>query len=856
MHLNQKGFAPLLLVITTLLLLAGIGIGIYLIQNPAIFKPKASEIQQAEIQKTPSNSKYGSTPISELNNYPKPVNHIQIAGNLDFGSYPSVHLFKRFIATEYDYFFYNPGAWMGKSEFPTSMDDYNEIWQIIAEIKGMNPKSKQGLYIGGVLSPDSYYWPYLFLKNRDDLVLHRKNGQVVEKIPNWKDAASGAEGYRYLRLINLFNPNTTEEIGNFWKNIYQTKKVDGLLIDGFDPLVNADWTRRPAGFSDSEKGLGLAEGCKEGPCSSDAYWTSNMPAFTSRLSQISESVGADVFSNGLFWYGYNPNDAWSQFRGPVAQNFANYNTGVLSEWIVEAYVYPDRFKDYMEAIQNITNKNKKVFFYAIPQVLKYITPSPYTDAKNNLDMERFFLGSYLLIQKNPLTFFGYHPGQPYSAYFNTSYPTDNKTFPEMFFYKDWNLDYGNPQTPYAIAPNGLYYRGYDNGVIYVNPTDQPITNDLAPQQTYLIWDPCYGTQVKDRMTFPPKSGYFLFYQTKGCNYNITPSFNLSEMNGTTKEINRGTHNFTWTPQPGAFKYTVKIDDHANDFNQGCDGNNKEGDRCETFWTSNIYTYTFIEGHKYTVQVFQHDASGAQIGQPIGVYVNTGATNPSPVFNVSTEGSTNIPEGNQTFTWNKKDGAAKFTLKIDDQANAFHQHCDGNNLLGDICDNTLTSNFYSFDFVKDHNYTVQVFQHDGSGSQLGEPSSIFVTIGTTSTPTPTPSPSSTCPIPTAPVCPAGWELRNIGTAACPVYSCATPSPSPSASPSPLNSSSPSLVKKGDADKDGDVDVFDYGILLNNYDESSANHPQLEFCQTTNTLCDTTKIDWYDYGRWIPEYRKEN
>ncbi len=504
---NSKKSHSLLFIISSCILVIGLFTTVYLVQKSQDIRQKAAE-NTDPLRKTI----YGSTPIADVEKYPKPTPHVQIAANLDFGDYTKATLFKTYLANEYDYFWYNPGTWAA-GQFPKSLDDYNQLWQIISDIKATNPNAKQGLYVGGVTSPDSYYWPYILLKNRDDLVLHRTDGSVIDKAPLGKAHPQDPDTFRDIRIMNLFNPHTTEEVANFWKDIFITKKIDGILLDGFDPGANQDWLARP--YNHTDVGLGLADGCKEGPCNSLEYWKTQMPAYTTRLSQVAQSVDADVMVNGLSYsQGRDPNDRMTVFDGPIASNFSNYASGVLAEWTSEIYISEDRFKAYMDTIPKITAKKKNVFFWVMPRILQYADSNTYTDAYLEqivtVDMERFFLGSYLLIQKNPYTYFGYHPGQPYAAY-------NGQGQPEMFFYKDWNMDYGNPtMDTYAVAPNGLYYRGYENGVVYVNPTDHWISNDLAPQQLYELWDPCGEPSVKDTMNFPPKSGSFLFYYTKGC----------------------------------------------------------------------------------------------------------------------------------------------------------------------------------------------------------------------------------------------------------------------------------------------------------------------------------------------------
>ena len=112
---------------------------------------------------------------------------------------------------------------------------------------------------------------------------------------------------------------------------------------------------------------------------------------------------------------------------------------------------------------------------------------------------------------------------------------------------------------------------------------------------------------------------------------------------------------------------------------------------------------------------------------IGVYLSQKPTQLIPhaqesgsnyVLNLSSFSGSSIPVGVTSFTWNKASEEHHVTIKVDDHASEFNNACDGNNQAGDACVTNYASGEYSFSFLKDHNYTVQVFQHDVTGNQLG------------------------------------------------------------------------------------------------------------------------------------------
>jgi hypothetical protein len=96
------------------------------------------------------------------------------------------------------------------------------------------------------------------------------------------------------------------------------------------------------------------------------------------------------------------------------------------------------------------------------------------------------------------------------------------------------------------------------------------------------------------------------------------------------------------------------------------------------------------------------------------------------INLSIPGLTTVPPGPVPLTWERAPGHVDFTVKIDDLANDYN-NCDGPDRSGDVCLQHYTGGgVYTHNFIKDHNYNIQVFQQNAAGQDVGGTVGVSVT----------------------------------------------------------------------------------------------------------------------------------
>ena len=462
---RQKGFIHLIIPVIAIAVLALI----------VIFGHQSLNKQS----KAAGESQYGSTPLSDLALYPRPAqNRLQTMAYLIINP-TTFSQYKDYISKEIDYFWFDQSSL--SSQQPDGSYTFTNLFNAINELKGLNSAMKLGTHAGGAGVMAPYHIPFSALVNED--LLHDSGGSVLKFTPDNRNS-----------FINLATDSARLKIINKWKDVFNSNpNLSGIDLDQY------------YSYQDD---AALANGCAEGPCNTKNFWESNLITLSQGL--MSALAGKDVTYNGLY---YNLHASGN--NGTMNSGFVPYHTGVLSEWPHEIITSPTIFAQYLSTITSITSQGKNVFFWVQPQILPRSHPS-YVFT-NDLNLERFFLGAYLLIQQNPLTYFGYHPGDIYNV--NNG----------MYFYSDWNLDFGTPSANYVAMPNGLYYRLYTKGTAVVNPTDQPQTFTFTDSNQYRTWDLANGAVVSGSTTISSKQGMFYLTERVAPTVSITSPVNGSKV---------------------------------------------------------------------------------------------------------------------------------------------------------------------------------------------------------------------------------------------------------------------------------------------------------------------------------------
>lgn len=510
---NQKRIAYLFV---TLILLIGIGITVYLIRFTQVFKPKASDITTQE-----AVGLYGSTPIceldqsncSDLSKFPKPsTGAIQTLEFLGF-MYPDGSVLtnpsgvaitsnglsqgkKTFFTKQMDYLWFDGGSFVTNNN---EVVDFSILLNNIKELKNLaqnslNSKFKIGIHAGAIASSNPLFviWPSLV----EDNFLHDSTGSRISY-----------PGQPLFKFLYLQNEDTRRRLANGFSQIMNTYPLDGLLLDSFSSphLI-------------LQQVLGNNNCREQFDCKSSANWFPYIKQTTMDIKAVlPNSSSKDIIYNGIFAPNSQLLPTWD---GNMNQGFLNYTDGALIEHVHSILVDESIFKDYMEQINTATSLQKKILFFVQPQLFYQTHPTDNVSLRNpvnmtgwrsflsdnnipiELNLERFYLACYLLIQKNPYTYFGYHPGFVFSGDF------------DVYFYEDWNKDYGDPLDTYQITANGLYTRTYKNGFVVVNPTTQALPLQLQ-ESNLREWDASSGMIASSQdVMIPPKSGKF-FFKPKG-----------------------------------------------------------------------------------------------------------------------------------------------------------------------------------------------------------------------------------------------------------------------------------------------------------------------------------------------------
>lgn len=442
--LNNRGFSPIIIVIILLFLGGAILIGVNLTREKQDLKSNASEtlVQDGE---------YGSTPINEILTMKRPENGIKLWPGQMLILYNPALL--DFIATHYEYVHLE-----------------SDEKEVINFLHNKNPDIKIIAAVGGVAQMIPAYEPYKYLTESD--FLHAKSK------PDKRILLQANE------VLNIGSPQTRQNVVSAMNKILaETPGLDGLLFDGYHPWAGS-LTEECVESADCNKQRWFDPATRN----SD-YWYTGYKAFN-RLAR--DLINKD---KELFFNGFNP--SWEK-NGDVGTAFngwaADFN-GAYIEHFEYAYIKPEYFRKSLKAIKEMVDNGKKILFNGEPGLL--LGSNNGVIPPRTLDLQRFFLASFLLINNNQTTYYGYVPGEPE--------PTD---ITNVYFYKDWYLDFGDPLDIYRNNENpNVYYRLYTNGIAVINASGSP-QKFIFPSGYGKVQEWMEGPAVGGRVVVPAKSGRF------------------------------------------------------------------------------------------------------------------------------------------------------------------------------------------------------------------------------------------------------------------------------------------------------------------------------------------------------------
>lgn len=673
-----------------LILITAIGSTLWLLQKPQDVRQRADFASTGE---------FGSTPSTQFENYPRSVNGIQLMTFLIFNNETMTTNVRKYLGKQMDYLWLDQGSYLAGA--PPSYD-FSQYYNFIDSFNVEYPRVKIGIHAGAIGSYGDFHPISTALSEID--YLHDNSNNLLHFEPDTR-----------MRYINVSSETVRSKIATGWNQIITAHPaISGLLFDSYYPY---------------DRQTPLINGCREGACNTESFWESGITTLTSQIKQANSTK--EMYFNGLYYDLSTINR-----KADLNNRFIDRTDGVLAEWPHEILLSPDVFEKYMQAISSDTALGKKVLFWVQPQIFN--GDPKYVGYINNLELQRFFLASYLLIQNNPHTFFGYHPGEIYRS-------------TNVYFYKDWNLNYGQPTSAFQKLANGLFVREYQNGISVVNPTNQDVQYIFPNDRTYKAWDITSSVLIKNTALIGRKSGLFFFYVDASQNQ-LIPS----------GQIGSGITTFSWPVVAGTKHYLLRIDDTSNPWSGKCDtvGENP-GDVCIRINTNN-YKFTTVPDHSYHWWI--HDVNSSDVTSPplwtdvIARTIGTTTITTSPIPSQTTlttttpiqQIPTNTPSptptrtptptptptpgitpngittaGIKKITWPKVIGATQYLLRVDDTSNPWTGKCVGGaNNPGDIC-TSVTSNSYNYSFVSKHNY--QVWVHAVVGNVIKPPVSATIQI---------------------------------------------------------------------------------------------------------------------------------
>ena len=408
------------------------------------------------------------------------------------------------LATRYDQ------VWLQAAEADVLADpstltgpaDFSVFGQHAATIRGIDPTTTVGFYVGGIASPDVRHPPYSWLS--DDDMLHRLDGSAVELLPS----NPVLPGERRMRVINYDRAATRAYLIDRWVEWFMLHNMQMMLFDTFSPQAYAAFLIS----------LGCPTGALEGDVHTELWWAQRLSAWTTELTAALAPHGYECWINGLdepgVWLHSGAQDAsnpiWvilgdGQTRVPL------YATGALSESAFPQYIDPTHQASFITQAGQVSALGGRVFWFVTPQTFDYYYPpgqNPYSPVIPS--MARFYLAGYLLIADAGSSY-GYHDKTAYRG-------VDELGNQYVFDSTDWDLEIGPARSGVSYSTTSgvqIAQREYELAWVVQNASTSYGT--FTVQGNYRNWHPTTGelfivSADSPGVRVPPKTGLLLFKQ--------------------------------------------------------------------------------------------------------------------------------------------------------------------------------------------------------------------------------------------------------------------------------------------------------------------------------------------------------
>lgn len=372
---------------------------------------------------------------------------------------------------------------------------------MVDAVKALNPDWKCGMYFSGATYQRQWEPGYPALADAE--LFHKPDGSLLVYDDGLPGPPPAASRFRWWRMVD---EGVRARYLAYMLDWLSDTHFDGLFIDAWSPGFYANMIRTaPTGGQ-----FGLAGGISEGPAHTALYWSDAMVAWTEELTTALEAEGHRVYLNGLgLTPGYSASDLDQVFLGDGQVNTARYGTGFLFEHGHRLYGDVDVFTDTMALFAaGLALDGREGFLQCYPLLFG---PSGVGDAPvytQNLDLARFYLACYLLVQ-NERSYFWYYQLSAFDPNGDTS------SNGALHWSADWDLDYGEPTgRAFSSSPETIRWREYTRGYAVVNPT--ATTKPFGKVGTFRVWDPEDGLHLhitnnpSTHYQMDPYSGHFLW----------------------------------------------------------------------------------------------------------------------------------------------------------------------------------------------------------------------------------------------------------------------------------------------------------------------------------------------------------
>lgn len=491
---NQKGVAHIFIV---LIILTGIAIGFYLVQNRQIFNPKASETVNTSAVKI-DDAAFESI----YNPFGDPWS-LKKASNPSIPISFSTGCYKEGEKGTTDEIPEREIEYLSKTNAPIIYIDcaavqdenymlprYEKLKTFIQKIKAKNPQAKIIGYL--VLHEGQPVFPTI-VKDADNgdetmesFLVHKKG------LPATKDnRVSGRPDHPewgYAAVMDITNSQYRAYAVPKIVNAMQNMGLDGVLIDGiyWNPL----------------KGLGIADLIPDQTITS---WPAAQAQF---IQELKSAVGNEklLFANvRLDEVAYISNDLLRDGRldGIMLEDPIGPES---NEFIPGNYRY-----DYLKQLLSLAKERDKYVWVVVNTNINCTDSGPNcftttTDSAQRRYMN-YYLSSFLHIFDSPKQMLIYYT------------PIQNRPqFLSETFFREWDLTIGEPTSPSEQIGNGIYGRRFQNAYVVLNTT---YNNFSMPETVAAEFFAPDGTAI-NRATIPAKQGIIFTTQPILTEWNALP----------------------------------------------------------------------------------------------------------------------------------------------------------------------------------------------------------------------------------------------------------------------------------------------------------------------------------------------